>query len=326
MRVLAVLLSPRLSRSYAPRPVPAQQREIPIEQLMSAPYPVDLPQRRVAGLVAWVLNDRGVRTSGWRRRRSTEVARYLHTQAMGKEVAASSGPRTRPRSFYHARAGSQPGRGKTRIPRVIRPRGDGALARTGGWGRTDERSRREQPSRCRPDGATMAFVAVALSGRPCDDSKPAAQVATVRAASARCRGRPTAAGCCSEQSRDARLHRRSRPRREVRTLARAKAWTLMRAPSGPRWPAVAFRRTPAASGICSHARTACEPWSIVVADAATGRDAPSSAPTTGRGSVYRDIVGPQLTWAAGDRLVFPWEKTGWTSLYSVSANGGRPSF
>ena len=30
----------------------------------------------------------------------------------------------------------------------------------------------------------------------------------------------------------------------------------------------------------------------------------------------------QLYWTAGDRLAFAWEKTGWSHLYSVSAEGG----
>src|SRR5207247_3207152 len=30
-----------------------------------------------------------------------------------------------------------------------------------------------------------------------------------------------------------------------------------------------------------------------------------------------------LFWMAGDRIVFPWEKDGWTHLYAVPAAGGR---
>jgi len=34
------------------------------------------------------------------------------------------------------------------------------------------------------------------------------------------------------------------------------------------------------------------------------------------------VAANQVLWAAGDRLVFPWEKDGWLHLYSVSAKGG----
>ena len=68
-----------------------------------------------------------------------------------------------------------------------------------------------------------------------------------------------------------------------------------------------------------------EPFSIVISDATTGKGRTVFRADTGRGSLYREIVGPQLTWAAGDRLVFAWEKTGWTSLYSVAVSGGAPT-
>ncbi|HMJ61347.1 MAG TPA: prolyl oligopeptidase family serine peptidase, partial [Bryobacteraceae bacterium] len=43
----------------------------------------------------------------------------------------------------------------------------------------------------------------------------------------------------------------------------------------------------------------------------------------GVGSVFHDIVTDrQLFWAADDRLVFPWERTGWLHLYSVPLAGG----
>jgi dipeptidyl aminopeptidase/acylaminoacyl peptidase len=42
----------------------------------------------------------------------------------------------------------------------------------------------------------------------------------------------------------------------------------------------------------------------------------------GRGSAFRGGVGPDLLWAAGDRLIVPWEREGWTHLYSIPASGG----
>ena len=43
------------------------------------------------------------------------------------------------------------------------------------------------------------------------------------------------------------------------------------------------------------------------------------------GSVFRGVVADNpLWWVEGDRLVFPWEKTGWMQLYDVPASGGRP--
>jgi dipeptidyl aminopeptidase/acylaminoacyl peptidase len=65
------------------------------------------------------------------------------------------------------------------------------------------------------------------------------------------------------------------------------------------------------------------PWSIRVADATTGQGHEVWRAETGRGSVFRQIVAEhQVFWGAGDLLVFPWERDGWTHLYSVPVAGG----
>jgi dipeptidyl aminopeptidase/acylaminoacyl peptidase len=66
-----------------------------------------------------------------------------------------------------------------------------------------------------------------------------------------------------------------------------------------------------------------EPWSIVVADVATGAGHEIWKAKPGVGSAFRYVVSDaQLMWGQGDRIVFPWERDGWTHLYAVSAAGG----
>ena len=66
-----------------------------------------------------------------------------------------------------------------------------------------------------------------------------------------------------------------------------------------------------------------QPWSIRVADVKTGKGRDVWRAEAGRGSVFHAVVAQnQLLWSIGDRIVFPWERDGWTHLYSVSANGG----
>jgi Tol biopolymer transport system component len=66
------------------------------------------------------------------------------------------------------------------------------------------------------------------------------------------------------------------------------------------------------------------PWSVRVADASTGHGRAVWIADEGPGSAFRAVVAEnQLWWAAGNRLVFPWEKDGWTHLYSVPANVGQ---
>jgi dipeptidyl aminopeptidase/acylaminoacyl peptidase len=95
------------------------------------------------------------------------------------------------------------------------------------------------------------------------------------------------------------------------------AWS----PDGAR---LAFIRLPAgAGGFFAGDWHDAQPWSIWVADARTGRGRAVWTADVGEGSKFQEWAGgPALVWGKGDRLAFPWEKTGWLHLWSVSANGG----
>ncbi len=98
--------------------------------------------------------------------------------------------------------------------------------------------------------------------------------------------------------------------------------------SEPVWSAdsrsIAFIRVPGSppSTPDSDDRTA-SPWSIRIADAATGRGHSVWKAVEGRGSAFREIHGDQLFWTADNRLVFPWETDGWSHLYSIPVSGGK---
>ncbi|MGC9945156.1 MAG: prolyl oligopeptidase family serine peptidase [Bryobacteraceae bacterium] len=68
------------------------------------------------------------------------------------------------------------------------------------------------------------------------------------------------------------------------------------------------------------------PWSIRVADASgAGAGRPGEEvwkASEGDGSVFRGLGSERHLFWAGDRLVFPWERDGWTHLYSVPVSGG----
>ena len=89
---------------------------------------------------------------------------------------------------------------------------------------------------------------------------------------------------------------------------------------------VAFIRSPAgaADNVFGNRRVA-QPWSIWIADAKTGQGHAAWKADAGPGSGFSPLLsGPQLMWAAGDKLVFPWEKSGWLHLWAVSDKGGAP--
>jgi dipeptidyl aminopeptidase/acylaminoacyl peptidase len=67
------------------------------------------------------------------------------------------------------------------------------------------------------------------------------------------------------------------------------------------------------------------PWSIRLTDFATGASHEVFQAKPGPGSVFHGIDSKQqVNWAPGDRLVFPWEVTGWCHLYSIPSAGGMP--
>jgi dipeptidyl aminopeptidase/acylaminoacyl peptidase len=60
------------------------------------------------------------------------------------------------------------------------------------------------------------------------------------------------------------------------------------------------------------------PWSIRIADAATGEGTEAWHADKGAGSLFHEMVAKnQLFWMADGRIVFPWEKTGWLHLYAL---------
>ncbi len=93
-------------------------------------------------------------------------------------------------------------------------------------------------------------------------------------------------------------------------------------PDGTR---LAFLRVPASTKVTLfHPNPSAEPWSILVADAATGEAKTVWRAEPGPGSAFAEMVAAnQVLWTAGDRIVFSWERDGWLHLYSVPAAGGK---
>jgi dipeptidyl aminopeptidase/acylaminoacyl peptidase len=99
----------------------------------------------------------------------------------------------------------------------------------------------------------------------------------------------------------------------------------------PRWSPdgsrLAFVRRPGRGGpAVSPLDSRPQPWAIWVADAATGEgQAIWQSADTPQASYPRVAGGANLTWGAGDRLVFLSYQDGWPHLYSIAAaKGTRP--
>lgn len=87
---------------------------------------------------------------------------------------------------------------------------------------------------------------------------------------------------------------------------------------------IAFLRIPASrEAFAFGPKRTAQPWSIRVADAATGAGRQVWIAEEGKGSAFHGMVADsEILWGAGDRVIFPWERDGWVHLYSVAVQGG----
>ncbi|HEY3703992.1 MAG TPA: prolyl oligopeptidase family serine peptidase [Terracidiphilus sp.] len=111
-----------------------------------------------------------------------------------------------------------------------------------------------------------------------------------------------------------------------------KAWTYMDPSTdgddAPVWSPdskqIAFLRVPAEKeALMFMAHREALPWSIHIADAATGKSRAIWKAAEGIGSAYRETPSAnQLHWTAGSEIIFPWERDGWLHFYAVPITGG----
>jgi dipeptidyl aminopeptidase/acylaminoacyl peptidase len=297
-----------------------------VEQILSAPFPSELVASPSGSRVAWVFDDRGVRNI-WVAEAPAFAGRRVTTYQLddGQEItglAFSPDGGT----LVYVRGGAANRHGE-----IPNPTSDVAGAEQAVWavpaaGGPPRKLGVGGGAAISPTGDTVAFVQRGqiwmggLSGTPA-----AAQVV---------RARGTARGLewSPDGSRLAFVSGRGSHAFIGVIDATSKALTWIEpsldtddapvwAPDGAR---LAFiHRPPVRDRVIFHPEREGPPWSVRVAEIAsgTGREVWRASP--GRGSVFQPVeFGPQLAWTADGRLVFPWERDGWKHLYSVAVNGG----
>ena len=302
------------------------QQAFTLDQVMSAPFPEGLVAAPAGGSVAWVFNDRGARNI-WVAAppdyRGRAVTNYPDDD--GQEITDL---RWTPdaKAIVYVRGGGKNGRGEYPNPLSVAggvTQNVWIVSLTGGAPR---RIGEGHGSAVSSKGDRVAFVQGGqVWSASLTDSVAATQLIHARGSASSLRWSPdgTRLAFVSDRGDHNFVGLYDFTAKSLRFLDASTdtdiepAWS----PDGKR---VAFLRIPAGvGGLPFTPQRSAQPWSIRVADVITGMGRQIWIADTGRGSAFREITSDnQISWMAGDRVIFPWERDGWTHLYSVAVTGG----
>ena len=307
----------------------AETAPFTIEQVLGSAFPTELSAAPSGGRVAWVSNARGVRNilvaepPDYLARKITSYAEDDGQELSDLRWTPDGGAIVYVRGESANRAGEYPNpasdpRGAEQAVWVVRL--DGSAPRKIGEGSAPAVS---------PRGERVAFIRGShLWWAPLDGQTAPAEPFQARGRSQRPQWSPDGRHLSFVSDRgDHRLigvydiaGEELRYLDPSTDLDSEPAWS-------PDGRSIAFLREPSHEGQrILGARRADDPWSIRIADAATGKGREVWKAREGQGSVFREVrADNQVLWTSDGRLVFAWEGDGWTHLYSVTTEGGRAS-
>ena len=310
-----------------PAALAGQQPTFTMEQVMSAPFPDELTAAPAGGAVAWVFNTRGARNI-WVAPSPDYAGRAVtaYAQDDGQEVGDLRWtPDTR--AIVFVRGGDPNEKGEYPNPHSLIAGVEQAVWVVPVAGGNPRRIGEGHAPAVSPKGDRVAFLRRGqIWWASLADTGPAEQLIHARGTARALRWSPEGARLAfvSDRGDHAFVAVYDVATKTLRFLDPSvdsdadPVWS----PDGRR---IAFLRNPAgAERLPFTPQRAGQPWSIHVADVASGAARQVWIADSGPGSVFREVVAEnQIRWAAGDRIVFPWEKDGWTHLYAVPVDGGR---
>jgi dipeptidyl aminopeptidase/acylaminoacyl peptidase len=308
--------------------VRAQEKAFTLEQVMSSPFPTDLVAAKTGGGFAWVFNARGARNI-WVAEPPEYNGRQItpYTQDDGQDLGELEWTPDG-KAIVYTRGGDFEFPDRSYPNPDINPAGVEqdvwAVSVSGGQPRKLGEGRSPAIS---PNGKQVAFIykdQIWLAG--IEGLVKAQQLIHGEGKSDSLRWSPdgTTLAFVSKRTEHSLIGVYDVAQKSLRYLDPSvdRDMEPVWSPDSKR---VAFIRIPASKEAFAFGpKRTGPPWSIRVADASTGAGRQVWKAGEGMGSVFREMVADnQLLWAAGDRLIFPWERDGWTHLYSVSAKGGE---
>src|SRR2546426_1083145 len=313
----------------------AQQKPFTLEQVMSAPFPTELRAARAGGKIAWVFDARGARNV-WVAEPPDYKARAVtaYTDDDGQDLGEIAWTPDA-KAIVYTRGGDLENDKEYPNPRSF-PQGveQGVWLVPSSGGEPRRLGEGHSPA-VSPQGNAVAFIykgQVWLAQLAPPPKNAASEKATQLI---HARGEADSLRWSRDGSELAFVSRRG-DHSLIGVYDFARKTLAYLDPSvdrdlEPAWSPddneIAFIRIPTSqeATVFGPKRTA-QPWSIRVADRATGAGREVWRAEEGRGSAFREVRAEnQLLWGAGDRLVFPWERDGWTHLYSVFVKGGQAS-
>ena len=300
----------------------AQEKQFTLDQVMSAPFPSDLVAAPAGGKVAWVLNAKGVRNV-WIAEPPSYKGKQLtsYDEDDGVEIGELTWTPDG-RSIVYTRGGDLDGFGEgpnARSRAEVPGQGIWIIAADG-----KPRLLAEGHSAViSPNGDRAAFInkrdvwSVRIEG-----GEKASPLFETKGRAGALHWSPDGSRLCFISSRG---DHNFTGVYDIATKAIRYLDPSVDRDREPIWSRdgkqIAFIRVPTSREASAFGpKRSGHPWSIRVADVTTGVGREVWRADAGPGSVFRNVVADdQLFWSADNAIVFPWEKDGWTHLYSISA-------